>query len=126
MTDIKKMEFSDETGQVDIEKADGTVVKYNMADVVTASTNSSGGLGILAGANGLANIVTPGGYAERVVTAPTISDNRIVAVDYLPYLPLAENSAYILARDDATAGGLYRVKKSDGTTSASVLATALY
>ena len=43
MTDIRKMEFSDETGQVDIEKADGTVVKYNMADVVTASTNSSGG-----------------------------------------------------------------------------------
>ena len=42
MTDIKKMEFSDETGQVDIEKADGTVVKYNMADVVTASTTSSG------------------------------------------------------------------------------------
>ena len=44
MTDIKKMEFSDETGQVDIEKADGTTVKYNMADVVTASTSSDGGL----------------------------------------------------------------------------------
>ena len=49
MTDIKKMEFSDETGQVDIEKADGTVVKYNMADVVTASTTSSGGIGFSAG-----------------------------------------------------------------------------
>lgn len=90
------------------------------------STTSSGGVGIPAGANGLANIVTPGGYAERVVTVPTIADNRVVAVDYLPYLPLAENSSYILAREDATAGGLYRVKKADGSTSASVLATALY
>ena len=44
MTDIKKMEFSDETGQVNIERSNGTTVKYNMADVVTASTNSSGGV----------------------------------------------------------------------------------
>ena len=42
MTDIKKMEFSDETGEVNIERSNGTTVKYNMADVVTASTTSSG------------------------------------------------------------------------------------
>ena len=42
MTDIKKMEFSDETGEVNIERSNGTTVKYNMADVVTASTSSSG------------------------------------------------------------------------------------
>jgi len=87
---------------------------------------SAQGVGIQVSSNGMANFVTPGGYAERVVTTPTIADNRIVAVDYLPYMPLAENSTYILAREDATTGGLYRVKKSDGTTSASVLATALY
>ena len=49
MTDIKKMEFSDETGQVNIERSNGTTVKYNMADVVTASANSSGGLGVSGG-----------------------------------------------------------------------------
>ena len=43
VTDIKKMEFSDETGEVNIERSNGTTVKYNMADVVTASTTSSGG-----------------------------------------------------------------------------------
>ena len=42
VTDIKKMEFSDETGEVNIERSNGTTVKYNMADVVTASTSSSG------------------------------------------------------------------------------------
>ena len=66
MTDIKKMEFSDETGQVDIEKADGTTVKYNMADVVTASTNSSGGVAVQGGSD-TRGFVT----AEIVGGAPT-------------------------------------------------------
>ena len=93
---------------------------------VMATTGPGGGLGIQAGKNGQASIVTESGYAERIVTAPQIADNRIVAVDYLPYLAIAENSSYVFAREDNTTSGLYRVKKSDGATSTSVLATALY
>ena len=51
MTDIKKMEFSDETGEVNIERSNGTTVKYNMADVVTASTTSSGGIEVQGGSD---------------------------------------------------------------------------
>ena len=75
MTDIKKMEFSDETGQVNIEKADGTVVKYNMADVVTASTTSSGGVGFDP-ATGAAIAKSAGAtsYARKNGSAPALFD----------------------------------------------------
>ena len=43
---LKKMEFNDETGKVDIEYGDNTNRSFNLADTVTATTNSSGGLEI--------------------------------------------------------------------------------
>ena len=46
---LKKMEFNDETGKVDIEYDDNTNRSFNLADTVTASTNSSGGVGFVAG-----------------------------------------------------------------------------
>ena len=42
MADVKKMEFSDETGWVDIEKSDGGKVRYNLADVVSLNINETG------------------------------------------------------------------------------------
>ena len=42
---LKKMEFNDETGKVDIEYDDNTNRSFNLADTVTASTTSSGVLG---------------------------------------------------------------------------------
>ena len=41
---IKKMEFSDETGRVDIEYDDRSTNTFNMADVITGELNSSGGI----------------------------------------------------------------------------------
>ena len=82
---------------------------------------SDGGIVITAGANGLANIVTPGGYAERVVTAPHVADNRLVAVDYLPYLALAENSKWIMAKSDGADTTAQRVLRSDGSMTAGVV-----
>lgn len=41
---VKQMNFNDETGDVAIERADGTLVKYNMENVITATTSSDGGI----------------------------------------------------------------------------------
>lgn len=83
MTDIRKMEFSDETGQVDIEKADGTVVKYNMADVVTASTTSDGGVKVLAGDTEIqlgapaARITVGARTADVVASTPLVAPFKV-------------------------------------------------
>lgn len=44
---VKQMNFNDETGEVDIERTDGSLVKYNMENVLTATTTSDGGVDIL-------------------------------------------------------------------------------
>ena len=49
---LKKMEFNDETGKVDIEYDDKTTRSFNLADTVTASTTSSGGV-VASAAGGL-------------------------------------------------------------------------
>ena len=48
---LKKMEFNDETGRVDIEYDDNTNRSFNLADTVTASTTSSGGIEVQDGSD---------------------------------------------------------------------------
>ena len=93
---------------------------------VGTTTNSSGGLGIPAAANGQASLVTQSGYEERILTTPQIKDNRIVAVDYLPYLALAENSKWIMAKSDGADTTCQRVVRADGSITAGVVSTTLY
>ena len=49
---LKKMEFNDETGRVDIEYDDKSNRSFNLADTVTATTTSSGGVDTLPNATG--------------------------------------------------------------------------
>lgn len=94
--------------------------------MVVSLTHSDGGVGIPSGENGTANIVTPGGYAERIVTAPQVADNRLVAVDYLPYLALAENGKWVMAKSDGADTTVRRVLRSDGSMTAGVVSTTLF
>lgn len=41
---VRQMNFNDETGDVAIERTNGTLVKYNMENVITATTSSDGGV----------------------------------------------------------------------------------
>ena len=63
---LKKMEFNDETGRVDIEYDDKTNRSFNLADTVTATTNSSGGIEVQDGSD-TRGFVT----AEIVAGVPT-------------------------------------------------------
>ena len=63
---LKKMEFNDETGRVDIEYDDNTNRSFNLADTVTATTTSSGGVAVQGGSD-TRGFVT----AEIVGGAPT-------------------------------------------------------
>ena len=77
---LKKMEFNDETGRVDIEYDDKTNRSFNLADTVTATTTSSGGVGFSRGAlpalrvgDGLLSPVAPRWWSgEPVVARPVL------------------------------------------------------
>ena len=63
---LKKMEFNNETGKVDIEYDDKTNRSFNLADTVTATTTSSGGvksdfpISISVSAFGVPFVIPPG------------------------------------------------------------------
>ena len=43
---VKKVVLNDSTGMVFVENSDGSTIKFNIADTVTATTSPGGGIGI--------------------------------------------------------------------------------
>lgn len=69
---VKQMNFNDETGQVDIEKSDGTNISYNMANVVTAS-NSAQGIVFQDGISIAASVSTGVRTSDAVISGVLVS-----------------------------------------------------
>lgn len=81
--------------------------------LVRATTSPGGGIALSAGDQDI----------YPVSVAPS-AENKLVAVDYLPYLALAENDRYIFGM--TTSSEVLRYAKSDGASSTAVAVTACY
>ena len=66
---LKKMEFNDETGRVDIEYDDKTNRSFNLADTVTATSTSSGGI-----VNRRRGVATDLGQSRGYISADRMAD----------------------------------------------------
>lgn len=66
---VKQMNFNDETGEVAIERSDGSLVKYNMENVLTATTTPDGENRIFAGATDITDQIGGSGGSPTMVFA---------------------------------------------------------